>query len=69
MGARVSLTMALTAVIANCIIGLIYGGISGYFGGALDNVMMRIIEIINGVPYLIVLILFMLVLGTASRAW
>ena len=68
MGARVSLTMALTAVIANYIIGLIYGGISGYFGGALDNVMMRIIEIINGVPYLIVLILFMLVLGPGVKS-
>ena len=68
MGARVSLAMALTAVIANGIIGLIYGGISGYFGGALDNVMMRIIEIINGIPYLIILILFMLILGAGVKS-
>ena len=68
MGARVSLAMALTAVIANGIIGLIYGGISGYFGGALDNVMMRIIEIINGIPYLIILILFMLIMGAGVKS-
>ena len=60
--------MALTAVIANGIIGLIYGGISGYFGGALDNVMMRIIEIINGIPYLIILILFMLIMGAGVKS-
>lgn len=68
MGARVSLYMALTAVIVNCIIGLIYGGISGYFGGALDNMMMRTIEIINGVPYLLVLILFMMVMGQGIKS-
>ncbi len=63
VGARVSLAMALTAVIANCIIGLVYGGISGYVGGALDNVLMRIVEIVNGIPYLILLIVMMMVLG------
>lgn len=68
MGARVSLAMALTAVVANCLIGLIYGGISGYFGGMLDNVMMRIIEVINGVPYLLILILFMVVMGPGIQS-
>ncbi len=68
MGARVSLTMALTAVLANCMIGLVYGGISGYFGGALDNVMMRAIEVINGVPYLLILILFMMVMGPGVKS-
>lgn len=62
-GARVSLAMALTAVVANCIIGLVYGGISGYVGGALDNVLMRIVEIVNGIPYLILLIVMMMVMG------
>ena len=62
-GARVSLAMALTAVVANCVIGLVYGGISGYVGGALDNVMMRIVEIVNGIPYLILLIVMMMVMG------
>ena len=54
--------IAFAAVICNLIIGVVYGGISGYFGGAVDNVMMRIIEIINGIPYLIVVILLMMIL-------
>lgn len=61
-GGRVSLFIAITAVLVNCIIGIIYGGISGYAGGAVDNLMMRIIEIINGIPYLIIVILLMMVL-------
>lgn len=61
-GARTSLFIAFTAVFVNVIIGIIYGGISGYMGGMIDNVMMRFIEIINGIPYLIIVILLMMVL-------
>jgi oligopeptide transport system permease protein len=61
-GGRVSMFIAFAAVLCNLVIGVIYGGISGYFGGAADNVMMRIIEIINGIPYLIVVILLMMIL-------
>lgn len=61
-GGRVSMFIAFAAVFVNFIVGIIYGGISGYFGGGLDNVMMRIIEIINGIPYLIIVVLLMLVL-------
>jgi oligopeptide transport system permease protein len=61
-GGRVSLFIAFAAVFINFIVGIIYGGISGYFGGALDNVMMRIIEVINGIPYLIIIVLLMMVL-------
>ncbi len=61
-GARTSLFISFTAVFINVIIGIIYGGISGYIGGMLDNIMMRIIEIINGIPYLIIVILLMMVL-------
>lgn len=61
-GARISLFISFTAVFVNFIIGVIYGGISGYVGGAVDNVMMRIIEIINGIPYLIIVVLLMIVI-------
>ena len=61
-GARISLLISFTAVFANFIVGIIYGGISGYMGGAVDNVLMRIIEIINGIPYLIIVILLMMVI-------
>jgi oligopeptide transport system permease protein len=61
-GARISLFIALTAVIVNCVVGIVYGGISGYFGGIVDNIMMRILEIINGIPYLLIVILLMVIL-------
>lgn len=61
-GARISLFISFSAVFVNFIFGIIYGGISGYLGGVTDNIMMRIIEIINGIPYLIIVVLLMMVL-------
>lgn len=61
-GARISLIISFAAVFINFIIGVIYGGIAGYVGGAVDNLMMRIIELINGIPYLIIVILLMMVM-------
>lgn len=63
-GARISLLIAFFAVLTNIIIGTIYGAISGYYGGAIDNVMMRITEILAGIPYLVVVMLFILLFGT-----
>lgn len=61
-GARVSLFIAVSVALIDCLIGVVYGGVSGYFGGAVDNVMMRIIEIIGGIPYLIIVMLLMVIL-------
>lgn len=61
-GARVSLTVAFAVALIDCAVGVVYGGISGYFGGAVDNVMMRIVEIISGIPYLIIVMLLMIVM-------
>ena len=47
-GARISLTIAIAVALIDCFVGVIYGGVSGYFGGAVDTVMMRILEIISG---------------------
>ncbi len=63
-GARVSLAIGFISTILNTVIGGLVGGISGYYGGALDSVLMRIIDILYGIPYLIVAILVMVVLGT-----
>lgn len=65
-GGRVSLFIAITAVLINFIVGVIYGGISGYIGGTVDNIMMRIIEIINGIPYLIIVVLLMMILPAGT---
>ena len=61
-GARISLTVAAAVALIDCLMGIIYGGISGYFGGAVDNVMMRVLEVISGIPYLIIVMLLMVVL-------
>ncbi|WP_033843304.1 oligopeptide ABC transporter permease [Geobacillus sp. FSL W8-0032] len=60
-GTRISLYIGLLAALIDLLIGIAYGGISGYYGGRVDNVMQRIIEILNGIPYLIVVILFILI--------
>lgn len=67
-GARASLFIAFAAVSINLIVGMIYGGISGYFGGMVDNIMMRFVEVVNGIPYLMLVILLMMVVprGMAS---
>jgi len=61
-GARISLTVAFIATLVNFFIGIFYGGISGYFGGNVDNVMMRIVEVIATIPLTLYVILMMVVL-------
>lgn len=63
MGARVSLSIGFIATIINTFIGSIVGGISGYYGGKLDSTIMRVVDILYGIPYMIVAILIMVVLG------
>jgi oligopeptide transport system permease protein len=61
-GTRISLYIAILAAIIDLIIGVAYGGISAYYGGRIDNFMQRIVEILVGIPSLIVVILLILVL-------
>ena len=61
-GTRISLYIALLAVAIDVLFGLSYGLISGYFGGKIDMVMQRIVEILNGIPSLVVVTLLMLVM-------
>jgi oligopeptide transport system permease protein len=61
-GARISLTIAVVATFVNLLIGVTYGAISGYEGGNVDNVMMRIIDVIDSIPLLLYVILLMVVL-------
>ncbi len=62
MGTRISLYIALVAVAIDMIFGLSYGLISGYFGGAVDNIMQRFAEVLNGIPSLVVVTLLIIVL-------
>lgn len=61
-GARISLTVGFVASFINLTVGVVYGGISGYYGGHVDNIMMRIVEVLSGIPLLLYVILLMVVL-------
>ncbi|MFL2105311.1 oligopeptide ABC transporter permease [Desemzia sp. FAM 23991] len=60
-GTRVSLFIAFVAALLNLIIGVTYGLLSGWIGGKVDTVMQRILEILSGVPNLVIVILMLLV--------
>lgn len=61
-GGRTSLLIGVVAAFADLIIGVIYGGISGYRGGKIDQIMMRIVDVLYALPYLLVVILIMVVM-------
>ena len=62
-GARISLLIAFISVITNLIIGVIYGSVAGYYGGKVDMFMTHFAEVLDGLPYIVVTILFMLLFG------
>ncbi len=62
-GARISLTVGVVAALINFMVGVFYGGIAGYLGGRIDNVMMRIVDIISSIPMALYVILIMVVIG------
>lgn len=61
-GAQISLFVGIMAALIDLCIGIIYGGIMGYFGGKVDEIMNRIAEILYAVPYLLIVILLMVVM-------
>lgn len=64
-GARISISIGIAAAIIDLLIGVAWGAFSGYKGGRTDEYMMRIADIIAGVPYLLLAILLMVVLGAS----
>lgn len=58
-GARISLTVAFIGPIISLLIGVIYGSISGFFGGRTDNIMMRIVDVLYAFPQLLFIILLL----------
>ena len=63
IGGRVSIAIGVIGTLIEVVIGCIYGGVSGYFGGRVDDIMMRIVEILNSIPYMIVVIILSIYLG------
>lgn len=68
MGARVSLSIGLIVSLINACVGAIIGGFCGYYGGKLDMIVMRIVDLLYGIPSLIITILVMMVVGTGVQA-
>ncbi len=62
IGTRISLYIAVLVTILDIGVGMTYGAISGYYGGRVDNIMQRVVEILVGIPILVVAVLTMLVL-------
>ena len=62
-GTRVSLAVGIVGALISVVVGTLYGATAGYFGGRLDSVMMRIVDVLMAIPYMFVLILFMVVFG------
>lgn len=62
-GARVSLSIALIATAVSVLIGVPWGALAGYLGGRVDNVMMRIVDVLYALPFILVVILLVVVFG------
>lgn len=67
-GTQISLLIALVAALVDVLIGVAYGGISAYYGGKVDDIMQRIIEILAGIPNLIIVILMLMVMEPGITA-
>ena len=62
-GARVSLLVGFVATAVALVIGVTWGIVAGYFGGRVDSVMMRIVDVLYGLPFIIFIILLMVIFG------
>lgn len=67
-GARISLAIGVLAAAANMVIGVLYGGVAGFAGGRVDNVMMRIVDLLIALPSLLYIILLMMLMGSNIKS-
>lgn len=66
-GGQISLLVGFVATTVSVIIGLAYGSIAGYAGGKTDSIMMRIVDILYGLPFLVLVILFSLLISEHAK--
>lgn len=62
-GGRISLLVGLVATFVSLIIGVSYGAIAGFYGGTIDSVMMRIVDILYALPFMFIVIVLMVLFG------
>jgi oligopeptide transport system permease protein len=67
-GTRVSLLIAAIAFGIDVVVGMTYGLVSGYFGGRVDDTMQRVVEVLSGIPQLVVVTLFVVAVGPGIAA-
>jgi oligopeptide transport system permease protein len=65
-GARISLIVGLVATLVSLVLGVSYGAISGYLGGRVDDLMMRIVDVLYSIPFIFVVIFLVTILGEDS---
>jgi oligopeptide transport system permease protein len=69
-GARVSLIVGVVATLVSLVIGVSYGATAGYLGGIVDDVMMRVVDILYSIPFIFVVIFILTVLSAdETKAW
>src|SRR4051812_4953898 len=66
LGGRISMGIGFAATIAIMVVGILYGAISGFIGGRLDNGMMRFLDALYGLPYLPFAIITLAIFGTVN---
>lgn len=62
-GGRISMALGLVGALTSILIGLLVGGVAGYFGGRVDAILMRAVDILYSLPYMLLVIIFMAVFG------
>ena len=62
-GGRISLMVGIISTVVSLIVGVSYGAIAGYLGGRIDNLMMRIVDMIYAIPYILIVIVLLSVFG------
>jgi oligopeptide transport system permease protein len=67
-GGRISLMVGIISTIVSLAVGVSYGAIAGYLGGRIDNVMMRLVDIIYAIPYILIVIVLLKVFGGTNTA-
>jgi oligopeptide transport system permease protein len=63
-GARISLFVGICAAVIDLLLGVLWGGFAGFLGGWIDELMMRVVDILASIPHLLIVIVLMLVMGS-----
>jgi ABC-type dipeptide/oligopeptide/nickel transport system permease subunit len=67
VGGRTSLLVGLAATLTSVLVGVLWGAVAGYAGGRVDEVMMRFVDFVYGIPYMFLVILIMLMFSETAR--